>query len=140
MNIKFQLPANFSVLPEDQQSPLMAKQKLFDELQAFDKEHKGKHVVCELWQLGRKGKSFSLAMRELYRKKCTIEADHFVTTNWFSLESGKVYVLNEKETEKFQKDNAAWKEEMKEKDEIERETGEALKGALKSVKASNKKK
>lgn len=115
------------------------KKKLMDDLIALQQKYKGKCVIATLCQLGRKGKTYSLAMKEIIRKNVLVEIDELVKYNWHWDQTGRYYDLHVEETEIRWEEQEQWKERMKEKAELEEETGKAFNDAVKNISNASKK-
>lgn len=127
-----QIDKEFPKAAQDEQK--QAKLQLLNELEAFEKKYSGHHVRATLMQLGRVDSNFfDKEVGKVLRKNCLVECTHFIETNWKYATAGKLFILDEKETDK----NIAGMEEHKnsvaEKAQLEVEVGAEVANTLKAI-------
>lgn len=100
--------------------------------------YSGKIIIANFYQLMRdSNKVFDPTYKKPLQTKQPVEADYAVSVNDQWMNSGKLYEVDEDATEKFHEDLESHKQRLTEKDEIEKAAGQALTGALESVKANS---
>lgn len=107
-------------------------------LNEIEKKYRGKSVVAAYYELGKKGKSFSRAMRELRLPARPIELSHFLTMNHQCLNCGKLYEIDEKATVKFNKEIAQSIIDQKTADEFKVEGANQLANAINTIAKGSK--
>lgn len=103
------------------------------EVSRIEKKYRGKTVIANQYQLMKDDKIFSPDHKKLQQEKQPVEVSHLVHVNSNWQQMGKLYIIDEDATEEWFENLEAHKENLKEKDMLEKAAGEALKGALKGV-------
>lgn len=122
-------------MPEDQYNKLpKAKKALMEALIEFEAEHRGKTVMADMYKLGRRnGNIFAADLKTLERRNMPIECEEFVKHNWHWESTGIVYDLKKEETEKMRAERIQTREQRREQEKLQAETGRVFTQALKTV-------
>lgn len=113
------------------------KEAIAKELDRVVKKYRGKTVIANFYQLGREGNAFNPEMRKIRMSNQPVEVSHFerINNQWWNC--GKLYEMDEEKTEEWYENLAVHKKVLNDKAQVERAAGQALVGALESVKANS---
>lgn len=103
------------------------------ELDKAEKKYAGKIVIANYYQLGMEAKQFKTDMRKTLRTGMPVEFSHLATMNSQWQNCGKLYVIDEAATAKFQEDLAAHKENLAKAEEVRAAGAEQLADAITNI-------